>query len=252
MFGIDVSQFQGFINWDAVRPQIDFAILRLGWIGQPGNHTLDTRFERNYTECKRLKIPTGVYVYCYSNTTSSAQDGAAWVLQQLSNKTLELPVYIDMEDDSLVSLGKDALTNIVIAFNTAIEQGGFWAGVYANLYWYNDLLNTAELKRRYTTWVADYSGGDAEQFRGVFDMWQNSSTGRINGIMGDVDTDILYRDLICEIRNDPKNAAKFYIVRSGDTLSGIAARFGTTWQELARINNLQDPNRIYPGQVLRI
>ena len=56
MFGIDVSEHQGEINWEVVKPKIDFAILRLGWIGNKDNHTLDKQFERNYSECKRLCI----------------------------------------------------------------------------------------------------------------------------------------------------------------------------------------------------
>ena len=248
MFGIDVSQFQGDINWQAVKPQIDFAILRLGWIGRPGNHTLDTKFERNYYECRRLGIPIGVYVYNYSNTTQAAENGAYWALDRLWGKSLQMPVYIDMEDDSLVSLGRDRLTDIVIAFNTVIEQGGYWAGVYANYYWYDNLLRKTEIKRRYTTWIADYSGGGIDKYKGEYDMWQYSSTGRINGIEGDVDTNILYRDLISEI----KNSQRTYTVRAGDTLWSIAQRYNTTWQELARKNGIKDPDRIYVGQVLRI
>lgn len=72
-YGIDVSQHQGVINWDAVKGKIDFAILHLGWIGNHNNHTLDTQFERNYSECTRLGIPVGVYVYCYSSSESSSQ-----------------------------------------------------------------------------------------------------------------------------------------------------------------------------------
>lgn len=248
MFGIDVSQFQGNINWEAVKPQIDFAILRLGWIGRPSNHTLDARFERNYYECRRLGIPIGVYVYCYSNSEAQAQDGAVWTLDKLWGKSLQLPVYIDMEDDSLVSLGRDQLTNIVIAYNTVIEQGAFWAGVYANYYWFDNLLNKAEIKRLYTTWIADYTGGGENKYRGEYDMWQYSSTGRITGIDGDVDTNILYRDLIRDIQRAPR----LYTVKSGDTLWAIAQRFNTTWQALAKINGLKDPNQLSIGQVLKV
>ena len=132
MFGIDVSQFQGDIDWALVRPRIDFAILRLGWTGRPGNHTLDTKFERNYHECQRLGIPTGVYVYGYGSSESEARSGADWALDRLWGKRLQLPVYLDMEDESLIGLGRDRLTEICVAFNTRIEEGGFWAGVYAN------------------------------------------------------------------------------------------------------------------------
>lgn len=346
-FGIDVSEHQGTINWDSVRPQISFAILRLGWIGNKNNHTLDKQFERNYSECKRLGIPVGVYLYNYCNCEDTAKSGANWALQQLQGKSLELPVYIDMEDSSITRLGKDKLTNICIAFNTIIEQAGFWAGVYANLNWYNNCLNKDTIKSKYTTWIAHYTSGD-NKYEGEYDIWQNSSSGKINGISGNVDTNYMYRDLMSEIGNtkqtetksidqlaqevidnqwgvgeDRKNrltqagydynavqakvnellgvtskksneeiaqevingkwgvgdarkqalanagydyntiqdlvnkkmgvsTTKTYTVKSGDTLSAIAAKYGTTYQELAAKNGIADPNKIYPGQVLKI
>lgn len=198
MKGIDVSQWQGSINWDKVKSQIDFAILRLGWISSKGKHTLDSQFERNYSECKRLRIPIGIYVYNYANTEDMAKNGANWTIQKLNGKTLELPVYIDMEDKTIVGLGKDKLTNICIAFNTIIEGSKRWAGVYANLNWFNNYLNKDVIKAKYTTWIAHY-GVNEDKYKGVYDMLQYSSTGKVNGINGNVDMNILYRNLIAEI-----------------------------------------------------
>lgn len=203
MFGIDVSQHQGEINWDKVKSQIDFAILRLGWIGNKENHILDTQFERNYSECKRLGIPVGVYVYCYSNCEETAKSGANWVIEKLKGKSLELPVYIDMEDNSIANQGKDILTNICITFNSIIETNGRWAGVYANKNWYDNFLNKDEIKRRYTTWIATYVDA-VDKYKGEYDIWQNSSKGRIDGITGYVDTNYMYRDLITEVKGTTK------------------------------------------------
>lgn len=304
MFGIDVSTFQGNINWDKVKSQIGFAILRLGWIGNKNNHTLDTKFERNYSECKRLGIPVGVYVYNYCNCEDTAKSGAEWALQQLNGKSLELPVYLDMEDSSIANLGKDKLTNICIAFNTVIENAGLWAGVYANKDWFDNKLNKDTIKSKYTTWIAHYTSG-TNKYQGEYDIWQNSSSGKINGISGNTDTNYMYRDLIVEIGNKtpsvPTNTKSIeelaievingqwgngdsrksalqnagydynavqnrvnellnvnnststtYTVKSGDTLSSIASKFGTTYQELAQLNRIADPNKIYVGQVLKI
>ena len=304
MFGIDVSTFQGNINWDKVKSQIEFAILRLGWIGNKNNHTLDTKFERNYSECKRLGIPVGVYVYNYCNSEETAKSGAEWTLQQLAGKSLELPVYIDMEDSSISGLGKDKLTNICIAFNTVIENAGLWAGVYANKDWFDNKLNKDTIKSKYTTWIAHYTSG-TNKYQGEYDIWQNSSSGKINGISGNTDTNYMYRDLIAEIGNktpsipvntksieelaaevingqwgngnDRKSALQnagydynavqdrvnellnvnnststTYTVKSGDTLSNIASKFGTTYQKLAEINGIADPNKIFAGQVIKI
>ena len=199
-FGIDVSQHQGKINWDEVQSQIDFAILRLGWIGNKENHTTDVQFERNYAECKRLGIPVGVYVYCYANNENAAKSGANWTVKSLSDKTFELPVYIDMEDSSISDLSKDLLTDICISFNSIIEANNMWAGVYADLDWFENHLNKDIIKSKYTTWIAHYTSGN-DKHKGEYDMWQNSSNGILNGINGKVDTNYMYRDLMSEIGN---------------------------------------------------
>ena len=303
MFGIDVSEHNGIINWDLVKSQVNFAILRLGWIGNKDNHTLDKQFEKNYAECKRLGIPAGVYVYCYCNSEETAKAGANWTMKMLQGKNIELPVYLDMEDDTVKYCGRDKLTNMCIAFNTIIEQSGKWAGVYANQNWFNNYLNKEELKRRYTCWIASYKNG-VDCYKGEYDIWQNSSSGRINGISGNVDTNYMYRDLVAEIGNksvsqpqptksineivaevlagkwgngedrknklrqagynyetiqsavnnavNPKQTVITYTVKSGDTLSGIAKKYNTTYQAIARKNNIANPNKIYVGQVLKI
>ena len=199
-FGIDVSQHNGNINWEEVRNHIDFAILRLGWIGNKNNHTLDTQFERNYNECKRLGIPVGVYVYNYCLSAEAAESGANWTVDKLQGKSLELPVYIDAEDPSEEKLGKRINTDMCIAFNSIIEQSGRWAGVYANRNWFDNFLYKDEIKSRYTTWIATYCAG-TNKYEGEYDMWQNSSDGHIDGINGRVDTNYMYRDLIAEIGN---------------------------------------------------
>lgn len=197
--GIDVSHFQGNIDWNKVKGNIDFAILRLGWIGNNNNHTLDTKFETYYNACKSTGIPIGIYVYNYCNSEDTVKSGAEWTVNQLKDKGIDLPIYIDMEDRFIENLGKDKLTSICIAFNTVIENAGYWAGVYANLNWYTNYLNKDTIKARYTTWVAHY-GISQDRYVGQYDMLQYSDTGKISGISGNVDMDIMYRDLINEIK----------------------------------------------------
>lgn len=236
MKGIDVSQYQADINWEAVKLQIGFAILRLGWIGNKNNHTLDTKFEKNYAECKRLGIPVGVYVYNYCKNENTAEAGAKWTLEHLEGKTLDLPVYIDMEDNSIVSLGKNKLTEIVFKFNKVIENAGFWAGVYANRNWFENYLNKDTIKKRFTTWIAHY-GVSENKYKGEYDIMQYTSSGSVNGINGNVDMNNMYRDLISDIEQskaskqqdvvDHSNVeAKItYTVKRGDTLSEIAQQY---------------------------
>lgn len=297
MFGIDVSKYQGKIDWETVKKQIDFAILSLGWIGNKNNHTVDPQFERNYTECKRLGIPLGVYVYNYCNNEENVKAGANWVIKNLKGRELELPVYIDMEDETIKNYGRDKLTNICIEFNTIIEKSGYWAGVYANKDWFDNYLNKNQIKNKYTTWIATYNNA-VDLYKGEYDMWQNTSKAKINGISGNVDTNYMYRDLIGEIRNidntqEGKSTINLayevidgkygngeervkalgslydevqakvneilnnqkentYVVKKGDTLSSIAKKYNVTYQDIAKKNNISNPNKIYAGQILKI
>ena len=206
-FGIDVSQHQSKINWDKVKGKVDFVILRLGWIGNKDNHTIDSQFERNYIECRRLGIPVGVYVYNYCTSERAVQSGASWTISQLNGKPLDLPVYIDMEDKSGVGLGKDINTKMCIAFNSIIESTGRWAGVYANADWFNNKLHKDVIKSKYTTWIATYTSG-TDKYKVEYDMWQNSSSGKVDGVSGKVDTNYMYRDLISEIKGNTPNKYK--------------------------------------------
>lgn len=300
--GIDVSQHQGVINWDKVKNSgIEFAILRLGWIGNKNNHTLDTYFEKNYTEAKRVGIPVGVYIYNYSNSIDNIKKGANWTIEKLKGKSLDLPVYIDMEDASICGLGKDVLTNMSIEFNTIIEKAGYWAGVYANKNWFMNYLNKDTLGSKYTLWVAQYSSA-CNLVVANKDIWQYTSSGKVDGISGNVDMNIMYRDLMTEIKGakvdtpkksidelaneviankwgvgqdrinrltqagynasevqarvneilKPKETVITYTVKAGDTLSDIASKYGTTYQKIAKDNNIANPNKIYAGQKLII
>ena len=255
MFGIDVSFWQGVINWPKVKPQIDFVILKLGNIGD-GYFKVDSKFESNYTQCKALNIPVGVYVYCYTNELSNINDNANAVVNYLKDKKIELPVYIDMEDKTIAVEGKEKLTQLVIAFNTIIEHAGYWAGVYANLNWYNNYLNKDEIKKRYTTWVAHY-GVNRDKYKGQFDMLQYASNGSITGIAGNVDVNEMYRDLIKEINGSsttPAPAKKSDDEIAQEVLNGLwgngedrknrLTQAGYNYEVIqAKVNNLLKPNK---------
>lgn len=195
---IDISEWQGIVDFDKVKADgVEGIIIRIGWIDRPGRHGLDSKFERNYSECRKRNIPIGGYVYNYCRDEESIRSGADWVLTQIKNKTFDLPIYLDMEDSSIASLGKDKLTHYCIVFNTIIESSGNWAGVYANLNWFNNYLDKVTIKSKYTTWAAHWDVDPMSEC-GNYDMLQFTDRGQINGISGNVDLDILYRDIIGE------------------------------------------------------
>ena len=191
---IDVSEHQGKINWEKVKPQIDGAILRCGY-GMDIEKQDDAYFKRNADECTRLGIPFGVYLYSYADNNEKAKSEAAHVLRLIKDYKLSYPVYLDLEEDG-TQKGAVERANI---FGDIIEKAGYWCGVYANLNWWNNYLKGLE---RFTKWVAQYN--KTCDYKGVhLDIWQYSSKGKVDGIGGNVDMNECYRNLPDEILSKP-------------------------------------------------
>lgn len=253
--GIDVSEWQGAIDWDKVKNSgIEFAIIRTGY-GRGGNQA-DEYYVRNVKGAKKAGIKVGLYHYSYAESPEDAIKEAEFCLRIIDNEKLDLPIYFDIEDKmSIGQLDKNTRTQMCINFCSTIEKAGYWAGVYANKNWFDNYLNYDELKARYTIWLAHY-GIDSPSLD--CDIWQYTSSGKVNGISGKVDMNYMYRDLLDEIGSNsgqaPKSEVKTttYTVVSGDTLSGIAMKYNTSWQLLADINNISNPGLIYAGQVIKV
>ena len=188
---IDVSEHQGKIDWEKVKPQIDGAILRCGY-GSDYTNQDDEQFKRNADECTRLGIPFGVYLYSYADSIEKAKSEAAHVLRLIKGYKLSYPVYLDLEESGT----SEGAVERVIVFGDIIEKAGYWCGIYANLYWWEMILKKG--LERFTKWVAQYNV--ACEYDGAnLDIWQYSSKGRIDGIGGNVDMNECYRDLPGEI-----------------------------------------------------
>ena len=190
--GIDVSQHNSRINWAEVqKEEIDFVILRLGWIGNKENHTLDTFFKENYESCVRLGIPVGVYVYSYCETEEAAKSAAKWTSEQLKGKKITYPVFIDMEDSQIENLDVQTLTDISKTFCEELKTSGYSkVGIYANKNWLVNKLDASQLSK-YNIWLAHYT--DKTDYSGKYDMWQYTSSGTVKGIMGNVDMNYSYK-----------------------------------------------------------
>lgn len=189
--GIDVSQFQGIIDWEVVKDRVDFAIIRCGY-GQdiPGQD--DKMFRRNADECTRLGIPFGVYLYSYAKSVEDARGEAAHTLRLIEGYKMAFPVYYDLEDENTTGKqSNETIANIAKEYATIMEDNGYFVGMYASLYWWRTKL-TSPIFNRYTRWVANYAS--ELNFDKPYDMWQYSSTGRIEGIDGFVDLNYCYAD----------------------------------------------------------
>lgn len=193
--GIDVSEFQGDIDFSTTAANIDFAVLRAGY----GKLTTqeDKKFQRNYAGFKKTGTPIGAYWYCYATSAAEAREEAQACLAILKGKQFELPIFYDiLEDDHIPKLKavgsiSKLINEIVPAFCDVLEQNGYFVGVYCNTNGYASYLNDSN-KQRYVQWVADWRGTCG--YTGEKVMWQYSSKGQIPGIVGNVDKDYAYTD----------------------------------------------------------
>lgn len=290
--GIDISEHNSNIDFNKVKSSgVDFVIIRLGWIGNKENHTLDKKFEEYYNKAKEAGLKVGFYVYSYVITESAMLSAIKWIKEQITGKTREYPIFLDVEDNQISSVSKENLTNLCKYFCDNFEN----SGVYANLDWFKNKLNVNDLIN-YKIWLAQWTSQENHSADFKVDLWQYSSKGNISGITGNVD---MNKCLNCEVNEEEitgkksneqiaeevikglwdngelrkekltqvgynyneiqtivnekmKNMEKTYTVKKGDTLSEIATKFGTTYSELARKNNISNPNLIFVGQIIKI
>ena len=131
--GIDVSSYQGKIDWSRVKPYIDFAIIRCGW-GNDTRRQDDVYYERNAKTCEELKIPFGVYLYSYATTLDEARSEVEHTLRLIRDKKLEYPVFLDVESRRQMALPKEKLVEIVKYYCEEMQKEGYYVGIYSNLY----------------------------------------------------------------------------------------------------------------------
>ena len=188
--GIDVSQWQGTINWSQVKGKIDFALIRAGYgdtLSYPKQ--VDWQYEANYKGCKANGIPVGAYFYSYATTTAQAEREADSCIALLKGKQFEYPIFYDVEEMSTFRTGKT--NEIIKAFADKLEKAGYYVGVYIYRSAAQSYLN-AETKKRYAMAIAEY--GDRLNYNDPYGIWQNTSGWSVAGINGRVDHDYGYVD----------------------------------------------------------
>ena len=195
--GIDVSEFQGTIDWAKVKDAgIKFAIIKLGNIYDTDANYKDSKFDANYKNARANGIKVGAYIYNYCNTVDNLKKGLDWAFEKLAGKELDLPVYLDMEDKTIAVETVDSLTNQCNEFAKIVKEKGYKAGVYANLNWLKNELNPSKFDKEISVWVAQYYSKC--EYTGTYDIWQYTSDGKVNGISGRVDMNYLYNEDIME------------------------------------------------------
>lgn len=251
--GIDISKWQGNTT---LMYGYEFCMIR----SSSGHFTEDPQFKNNVAKCNSKDIPWGAYHFSYARNYEEAKTEAQKCLELVkSQPNRRYPIAIDIESDTWKSSQNITLKDeiqVIKAWKEVIEGAGEYLMLYCNLSYYNglkkldsDLINSIDL------WLAEWGKSQPSVSCG---MWQFTSSN------GKLDINIAYKDYPSLIAGttskeptpaptpEPTTSETSYTVKKGDTLSGIASKYNTTYQKLASYNGIADANKIYPGQVIKI
>lgn len=193
--GIDISSWNKVVDWDRVKNAgVEFAIIRAGYRGsQSGSLVEDSNFRANMKGATASGISVGVYFFTQAVNEVEAVEEASAVLNMIREYDVDFPIFIDTEgaggNGRADALDVATRTLVCEAFCRTIENAGYTAGVYASRNWYNNNLEVSRLDD-YFIWLAEYRS--TPLYQGYYNMWQYTSKGRIDGIEGNVDLNILY------------------------------------------------------------
>lgn len=188
--GIDVSAWQGQIDWPAVKKSgVEFAILRLGYQTDfGGEYTLDRYYQTNVAGATAAGVPIGVYFYSYASSLDEAKQQAAWIKDQIVDYDIELGVAFDWENWSDLNHAHMSLYTINQVAGTFL--GELTGSGYEGLLYSSKVYLERIWQPQHPVWLAQYY--DHPTYEGDFQIWQMSDSGRVDGIDGNVDLDIMY------------------------------------------------------------
>lgn len=223
---IDVSKYQGVIDWAKVKADgVAGAIIRCGYANRDGSITADPYFKRNMLAAAAAGMPVGVYVYSYCRDETGARTAARNVLEMVKPYKLEYPLVWDCEESKIaITLGKAKNTAICKAALEVWEQAGYYAMLYSYKNFVGSYLYMNQLAA-YDFWLAHYTA--KTNYSGPYGMWQYSSSGSVNGINGRVDMNHCYRDYPAIIRGAGLNGfgtPELTSFRVGPLSAGDAAK----------------------------
>ena len=253
--GIDVSEWQGYIDYREVkRDGIEIVYIK----SSEGDNIVDPYFKTNYDNAKKNGLKIGFYHFLTARTEEEARREAEYFSRVISGTSPECRLAMDFEQFG--DLNVREINNISRIFLERVEEL-----TKKKMIIYSDLSNARdifdrELARKYPLWIAEY-GVSVPSNNGKWNEWvgfQYTDMGRVRGIRGFVDRDEFTEDIFLsetkrlETDKNNKNKIRIYTVKRGDTLSKIARRFGTTVREIAGLNGIRNINRIYVGEKLKI
>lgn len=192
--GIDVSRWNGTIDWSAVKNSgVNYAIIRCGYRGSSSGALIeDSMFRTNIQGAVNAGIKVGVYFYTQATTEAEAIEEASFVVSMIKNYGLSYPVYLDVEKSNGRgdAISYDMRTTVCKAFCKTITNSGYSAGIYASKTWFESKFDVSALTS-YKIWLAQYATS-ATYSKSRYDMWQYTAKGSVSGISGDVDMNLSY------------------------------------------------------------
>ncbi|MBR3510055.1 MAG: hypothetical protein IKO03_14945 [Lachnospiraceae bacterium] len=193
VLGIDVSRWNGSIDWKAVKNSgVSFVIIRCGYRGSSEGALIeDPKFTTNIKGAINAGLKVGVYFFTQAINEREAVYEASYVIDKIKNYKITYPVYLDVEASGgrADKISKDTRTNVCKAFCQTIQNAGYTAGIYANKNWLEEKIDVSQLGA-YKIWLAQYAAQPT--YTGRYEMWQYKSTGVISGISGNVDLNLSY------------------------------------------------------------
>ena len=202
---IDISKHNGSIDFAKVKADgISGVIIRAGF----GRHISqkDNTFETYYSGAKAAGLNVGAYWYSYADNPSDAKVEAAVFLEAIKGKKFDLPVYLDIEEEKHVALGRTMCTAMVDAFCGAMEAAGYFAGVYSFDSFFGSNLN-AQVQKKYSCWAARVENVKPTYCK-AYDMHQYTWKGSVKGVSGAVDVSYCYKDFPAIIKKAGLNGWK--------------------------------------------
>lgn len=199
VFGVDVSHYQGKIDWAKVKATgKTFAILKAQY--ENGNHGYDPCFVDNYKGAIVNGFKVDVYDYFGSATYADPIAQAKALVSKLKAVGFTGKVWMDLENAKIRNVGKIQMNTMIQKYATVIVAAGYKLGIYCNYDWYKNVLDVANLKKLYPFWIARYPLADVGAYNATSSLspkafgvgWQYSSKGKVNGITGNVDLDVMY------------------------------------------------------------
>lgn len=247
--GIDVSRYQGEIDFEQVRQEgVEIVYIRAG----EGADYEDPYFRENARKAREAGLHYGFYLFVTAKTVAEARQQAQFFYELIREEGADCRPAMDFE--RLRGMSRAQINEVGQAFLEELERlQGAQPIIYTDAYAASHIWTT-EIGY-YGLWVANYGVEEPNVPQGPWDAWvgfQYSDSGRIRGISGDVDLDRFTQGVLLHGEENPPEQFIRYTVRRGDTLSRLARQFDTTVQAIVELNALADPNRIYVGQILKI